>query len=85
MYQHAKIKFVWNCTSMYKNQLVPSVISWGTINFRSHRPDWPHSFLTMSYQTFFHQLLIFVNLYQHANNEAVSSICSGEMLDLKIW
>ena len=26
----------------------------------------------------------FVNLYQHAKNEAVSSICSGEMLDLKI-
>ena len=30
------------------------------------------------------QLLIFVNLYQHAKNEAVSSICSGEMIDLKI-
>ena len=28
--------------------------------------------------------LIFVNLYQHAKNEAVSSICSGEMLDLNI-
>ena len=32
----------------------------------------------------FDQLLIFVNLYQHAKNEAVSSICSGEIVDLKI-
>ena len=32
----------------------------------------------------FNQLLTFVNLYQHIKNEAVSSICSGEMLDLKI-
>ena len=28
--------------------------------------------------------IIFVNLYQHATNETVSSICFGEMLDLKI-
>ena len=32
----------------------------------------------------FNQLLIFVNLYQHAKNEAVSTICSGETVDLKI-
>ena len=25
-----------------------------------------------------------MNLYQHAKNEAVSSICSGEMADLKM-
>ena len=30
------------------------------------------------------QFLIFVNLYQHAKNEAVSSICSREIVDLKI-
>ena len=38
----------------------------------------------MTHQKLFTQLVIFVNLYQHAKNEAVSSICSGEMLDLKI-
>ena len=38
----------------------------------------------MPCQELFNQLLIFVNLYQHAKTEAVSSICSGEMLDLKI-
>ena len=32
----------------------------------------------------FDQLLIFVNLYQHAKNEAILSICSGEIVDLKI-
>ena len=30
------------------------------------------------------QLVIFVNFYQHAKNEAVSSICSGEIGHLKI-
>ena len=30
------------------------------------------------------QLLTFANLYQQDKNEAVSSICSGETLDLKI-
>ena len=43
-----------------------------------------HSFLTMPQQKHFNQLLIFVNLYHHAKNEAVSLICSGEMFDLKI-
>ena len=32
----------------------------------------------------FDKSLIFVSLYQHAKNEAVSSFCSGEMVDLKI-
>ena len=35
-------------------------------------------------QKFFNPLLIFVNLYQHAKNEAGLSICTGDMLDLKI-
>ena len=37
----------------------------------------------MPNQNIFNQLLIFVNLYQHAKNEAVSSICSAEIVDLK--
>ena len=52
--------------------------------FRVQRPDWPHQFLTMPNQKNFDQLLIFVNLCQHAKNEAVSSTCSGEIVDLKI-
>ena len=38
----------------------------------------------MPNQKLFGQLAIFVNLDQHAKNEAVSSICSGEIVDLKI-
>ena len=32
----------------------------------------------------YNQLLISANLYQHAKNKAVSSICSGNIVDLKI-
>ena len=37
----------------------------------------------MPNQKLFNQLLIFVNLYQHAQNEAVSSICLGEIVNLE--
>ena len=33
---------------------------------------------------FFNQLLISINLYQHANNQAFSSLCSGVIVNLKI-
>ena len=64
--------------------LIPSDHSSDTINFRFQRPDWPHPFLNMPNQEIFNQLLIFMNLYQHAKNEAVSPPCSGEIVDLKI-
>ena len=35
-------------------------------------------------QRIFDQLLILVNLYQYVKNWVVSSVCSGEMVDLKI-
>ena len=35
-------------------------------------------------QKIFNQLLIFMNLCQHAKNEAASLLCSGEIVDLKI-
>ena len=34
----------------------------------------------MPNQKFFDQLLILVNLYQHVKNQAVSLICSGDMV-----
>ena len=36
------------------------------------------------YREIFDELLIFVNLYQQAKNEAVSSICSAELVNLKM-
>ena len=47
-----------------------------TANFRVPWPDWPHPFFTMSSQKFFDQLLIFVNLYQHAKNQFIPSVHS---------
>ena len=45
------------------------------------RPDWPHPSLAMPIENIFDQLLIYVNLYQHAKNQAISLICSGDMVD----
>ena len=70
LYQHSKNRCHTFC-SFLRYSRVP-------------RPDWPHLFLTMSNQNIFDQLLIFMNIYQHAKNEVVSSICSGEIFDLKI-
>ena len=38
----------------------------------------------MPYLIIFNQFLILVNLYQYAKNEAVSSISSREIADLKV-
>ena len=55
---------------MQKIKFIPSFHFWDKVNFRILWPDWPHPFLTMSFhsQIFFDQLLIYVNLYQHARN-----------------
>ena len=37
----------------------------------------------MANQKIFDQVLIFVNLHQHAKNQANSSISSGDIVDLK--
>ena len=58
-----------------KNQFIPSIHSWDTVNFRVLWPDWPHPFLTTHIQNFFDQLLIHLNLYQHAKK-------SGYFIDL---
>ena len=55
-----------------------------SFNLREIAPALATHIFNHAHQKLFNQLVIFVNLYQHAKNEAVSSICSGEMLDLKI-
>ena len=35
-------------------------------------------------QKFFGQLFVYMNLYQHAKNQAISLTCSGDMVDSKI-
>ena len=41
-------------------------------------------FLNMAIPKIFNQLLIFMNFYQHAKNQAISSFCVGDIADLKI-
>ena len=75
------------CVNLYqqaKNQLITSVHFWDTVNFRVQRPDWPNHILTMPNQKKFSTSFSFVNLSQHAKNEAVSLICSEAIDDLKI-
>ena len=79
----SKLSLPWICSSK-KNQLILSVHSWHVVNFRVLSPDWPHAFLTMPTQKSLNQLLIFVNLYQHAKNQAISSIWFGDIVNLKI-
>ena len=43
-----------------------------------------YSQLATPIQTFSDPLLIYVNLYQHAKNQAISLIYSGDMVDQKI-
>ena len=67
-----------------KYQFLPSVNFWDKVNFRVLWPDWPRPFLTMSTQKNFDYLLIYVNLYQHAKNQTILLICSGDMAHQKI-
>ena len=53
----------------WKNQLIIYIPFWDTVNFRVPWVDWSRSFLTMSTQKYFVQVIIYVNLYQIAKNE----------------
>ena len=88
MIQHAKNQFIqFVRSSVTLSFRIPS-LDWPDpflkVNFRVHRLDQPHLLLTMYNQKIFDQLLIFVNLYQHAQNETVSALFSVVMTDLKI-
>ena len=57
-------KHLFICMNLYqhaKNQLIPSIHSRDTVNFRVLWTDWPHPFLTISTQKIFDQLLIYVH------------------------
>ena len=54
-----------------------------TTNFRVPRADWPHPFLTMPTQKYFDELLIFVNLYQHAKNQFIPSVNSSDIFNIE--
>ena len=51
------------------------------ISYVSSSYFYLHQFLTMSTQNIYDQLLIYVNLYWHAKNQAISLVCSEDMVD----
>ena len=67
-----------------KNQFIPLTASWDTANFSVWRLESPHTFLTKPTPIFFNELLISMNIYQHAKKQAFSSFSSRDIVDLKI-
>ena len=63
----------WICSSMLE-----------TANFRVLWPDWPYPFLTTPTQQIFDQLLIFVNLYQHAKNQFIPYLHSSDTVNFTV-
>ena len=71
-------------TGMQKSQCIQSVHFWDTVNFRVLWPDWPHPFLTIPTQKSFDQLLIFMNLYQHAKNQFIPFVHSSDTVNFRV-
>ena len=58
----------WICTTMQKISSFHQFILEIQPILVSRDQDWPNTFLATRIQKFFDQLLIYVNLYQHAKN-----------------
>ena len=67
-----------------KNQLIPSVYSSDTVNFRAPSHDMPHPFLAMPTSKIFSHLWICINLYQHAKNQWISSFYSWDTFNFRV-
>ena len=65
-----------------KNHFVPSIHSWDPANFRVLPTKRLCSFMTTPTQKSLNQLLIFMNLHQHAKIQAISSILFRNIVDL---
>ena len=68
-----------------RNQFISLITSWDTTNFISVlRPEWLNPFLTPLTPIFLNQLLISMNLYQHARSQAFLSFFSRDVVNLTI-
>ena len=67
-----------------KNQFIPSIHSSDTDNFRVLLLEWTHPLLTKPTQQNVKSTFNFLNLYQHAESEAILSPCFEDTADLKI-
>ena len=50
IFDHAHLLICMNLCHHAKNQVIPSVHSGDTVNFRVQGPGWPHPYLTMPNQ-----------------------------------
>ena len=66
---------------LQKNQFISSVHFWGKVNFTVPWPDLPHPYSTMPTQKDFDQILLFVNLYQHAKIQFIPSVHSSDTVN----
>ena len=74
------------CINLYqhaKHQLIPPVHSWDRVLESGNWIDQTHH-LTMPNQNVFEQNFSFCDCDQHTKNEVVLSICSREIVELKI-
>lgn len=75
----------------HANQFVTFIRSWNKANFRGLWPEVLNPFLTTtnrklfkeSFSDFF-KSFFFMTLYHHAKNQAISSLCSEDIVDFKI-
>ena len=67
-----------------RNQFISLIYLWDTANFIFLQLEWIHPFMTTPIPIFFNQLLISLNLYQHAKIQAFSSFHSRDIIYLKI-
>ena len=90
IFDHAQLKNFWSAfnfcesVSIYKKWVIPSAHSLDKVNFRVLLPDWHHTFLTMPTPNILKQLLIHINLYQHAKNLSIPSLHSSDTINSRV-
>ena len=67
-----------------KNQLISSIHSWDTADFRVSRPKRTHPFLANTIQKLLKQLLNFQNFYQQTKNQLTSLIPSWDTANFSV-
>ena len=75
----------WICTTIQKTSSFHQFILEILPIFESHDQTGPTHFWSRPPKKFLNQLLIYVNLYQHAKNQAISKICSEDVLIKKSY
>ena len=66
------------CTSIRKNDFIKFAQFWVLWS------DWPHPFLTKPTQKIFDQLLTFVIIYHHAQNQFIPSVHSSDTVNFRV-